>query len=127
MKPWIGVDLDGTLAVYHDGDSYPDVIGEPVLPMVERVKEWLAKGLQVKIFTARVAHGKAESEQARHYIRKWLVEVAGLPELEVTCIKNYAMVELYDDRAVQVEFNTGRLIGESTMQHRKILQENKDD
>ena len=122
MKPWIAVDLDGTLAV-HNGQQGHDNIGDPVPVMVERIKEWLTEGLQVKIFTARVAHGKAEAEQAKYYITKWLTEVAGLPELEVTCVKNYAMVELYDDRAVQVEFNTGKLIGESVRKHRRILKE----
>lgn len=35
-RPWIGVDLDGTLAEYH-GWQGPDNIGSPVQPMVERM------------------------------------------------------------------------------------------
>jgi hypothetical protein len=34
--------------------------------------------------------------------------------LPITNCKDFAMVELYDDRCVQVEANTGRLIGQST-------------
>jgi hypothetical protein len=29
-------------------------------------------------------------------------------------MKDFGMIELYDDRAVQVEINTGRLMGQST-------------
>lgn len=52
---WIGVDLDGTLAHY-DGGVGVDHIGPPVPAMLTRVKQWLAEGRAVKIFTARV-HG----------------------------------------------------------------------
>jgi hypothetical protein len=34
--------------------------------------------------------------------------------LPITNVKDYGMVELWDDRAVQVEMNTGRPIGHST-------------
>ena len=52
---WIGVDLDGTLAHYDEfrGDDY---VGEPIEPMVERVKQWLDEGKDVRIFTARKPH-----------------------------------------------------------------------
>lgn len=119
MKPHILVDLDGTLAEYK-GYRGPEHIGKPIPAMVERIHKWIETGLVVKIFTARVAHGKAETERARYYIQKWL-EHHDLPPMEITCIKNYAAVEIYDDRAVQVEFNTGRLLGESTMKHRRLL------
>ena len=52
-KGWIGVDLDGTLAVYYDWE----IIGDPIPLMVERVQQWLKEGKHVKIFTARVSHG----------------------------------------------------------------------
>lgn len=113
MKEWIGVDLDGTLA-YYDGWKGPEHIGAPIAPMVERVKAWLAEGkYEVKIFTARVS-GRDERELfAVHCaIQWWLMEHIG-QYLEVTCTKDYAMAELWDDRCVQVEPNTGRLIGKS--------------
>ena len=53
---WIGVDLDGTLAKYGIWDGS---IGEPIPLMVERVKIWIALGVEVKIFTARVGFGAA--------------------------------------------------------------------
>lgn len=108
---WIGVDLDGTLARYVSGDfKGVDTIGEPIPAMVERVKQWLADGRDVRIFTARVAnHGEA----AIAPIRRWCREHLGR-ELPVTNVKDHQMWELYDDRAVQVEANTGRLLGRST-------------
>ncbi|MEI8285241.1 MAG: hypothetical protein WCG52_09650, partial [bacterium] len=49
---WIGVDLDGTLAEFIGDMSF---IGEPIMPMLNRVKTWLANGREVRIFTARAA------------------------------------------------------------------------
>jgi len=34
----------------------------------------------------------------------------GLPELEVTNVKDFAMIELWDDRCKQVIINTGELV-----------------
>ena len=103
---WIGVDLDGTLATY---DKWKGIehIGEPVPLMVKRVKEWLAGGTKVKVFTARVSGSDAEAAKA--YIQRWLTKVAGLPELEVTNVKDFGMIELWDDRAVGVQANTGKI------------------
>lgn len=99
---WIGVDLDGTLAKY-DGWKGIWHIGEPVEPMVERVKTWLANGVQVKIFTARICNG----DEALGPIQKWCKLHIGVV-LEVTNVKDFAMVELWDDRCVSVEPNTGK-------------------
>ncbi len=120
QKPWVGVDLDGTLAEYKGFEGHEN-IGKPVPAMLELVKEWLEDGMKVKIFTARVSGGKAESERARHFIKKWLDEECGITDMEVTCIKDYYMVELYDDRAVQVGFNTGKLLNDSNLHHRHLL------
>jgi hypothetical protein len=102
-RGWIGVDLDGTLAEYH-GWRGAEHIGAPVPAMLARVREWLAAGQTVKVFTARV-HDPA----ARVHVEAWLASV-GLPPLEVTNEKDFGMVELYDDRAWRVETNTGRVI-----------------
>ena len=106
---WVGVDLDGTLAEYH-GWSGPNHIGAPVPAMLARVKRWLAEGREVRIFTARIASG---DPFARDAIEAWCVEHIGV-RLEVTATKDLAMIELWDDRAVQVEANTGRPVGHST-------------
>lgn len=119
---WIGVDLDGTLARY-DGWQGEDHIGEPIPPMLERVKNWVASGVDVRIFTARVDGGEAaiamgdangerfrDVARVRGYIEAWCLKHVG-KVLPVTNKKDYGMIQLWDDRAVQVEPNTGRIIG----------------
>ena len=104
---WIGVDLDGTLAEYHgwrDGGE----IGAPIPLMVDRVKSWRAEGIAVSIFTARVGRGRPVEEVVRQrvLIGEWCLAHVG-EVLPVTCEKDYSMIELWDDRAVQVVANTG--------------------
>lgn len=103
MSGWIGVDLDGTLAQY-GGWKGPGHIGAPVPAMLARVRQWVATGQTVKIFTAR-----ASVPEQVPPIKAWLAE-HGLPDLEVTCVKDFGMLVLFDDRCVQVEMNTGRLL-----------------
>lgn len=103
---WIGVDLDGTLAKY-DGWKGISQIGDPVPDMLERVKRWLSDGTRVKIFTARVGKNFRDRDQARVFIEYWCEVHLGV-KLEVTCEKDFGMIELWDDRCVQVEANTGR-------------------
>lgn len=105
--PWIGVDLDGTLA--HDISNSPDdkglgEIGSPIKPMLNRLKKWIAEGKTVKIFTAR-----ASSARQVAMVKKWLIK-NGLPDLEVTNVKDLRMIELWDDRCVQVMTNLGEPI-----------------
>lgn len=111
MAGWIGVDLDGTLARY-GGWVDEHHIGEPMPLMVERVKAWLANGIEVRIFTARVAMAEGNRatstvEAITESIQRWCREHIG-QTLDVTCSKDYGMVELWDDRCVQVISNTGR-------------------
>lgn len=103
MSGWIGVDLDGTLAHY-DGWVAADHIGDPVPLMLRRVQGWIADGKTVKIFTARAARAE-DIPPIKAWLKKW-----GLPDLEVTNAKDYGMIELYDDRCIQVIPNTGRLV-----------------
>ena len=58
---WRGVDLDGTLA-YYDHWISPSHIGPPIPVMQQRVKDWLEKGDQVAIVTARVSNPGQASE-----------------------------------------------------------------
>lgn len=114
---WYGVDLDGTLATYN-GWKGADHIGEPIPLMVERVKQWIEQGKEVRIFTARVSHDGTQrriEEAASAYtaISKWCETHLGRP-LAITNIKDYSMVVLFDDRAIQVERNTGVLVGEGS-------------
>lgn len=103
---WIGVDLDGTLARY-DGWKGPLHVGEPIPLMVSRVRGWLKEGRLVKVFTARIAEpDEAVRAGIVDKIQTWCEEHCG-ERLAVTNVKDYAMVELWDDRAVQVVANTG--------------------
>ncbi len=108
---WIAVDLDGTLAHY-EGWQGEDHIGAPIPVMVERVKRWLAEGYEVRIFTARMFR-ESSRESRERLIKAWTLEHIGV-ELQPTCIKDFDMIELWDDRAVQVVPNTGELLGRST-------------
>lgn len=115
---WIGVDLDGTLAQY-DHWRGEDHIGEPIPAMLARVKAWLAEGLDVRIVTARsfdptmIENGfhvaTISKREALGYIKAWCLKHIGV-ELPIQCWKDYGMVRLYDDRCVQVEANTGRIL-----------------
>jgi len=110
---WIGVDLDGTLACHETWKGF-DYIGPPVPAMVKRVKHWLENGVTVKIFTARVCeHGQTTVQNnvatvvdAITPIENWCLQHLGR-KLAVTNAKDFEMVELWDDRAIQVIANTG--------------------
>lgn len=126
---WIGVDLDGTLAQYNGDVS---IVGDPIEPMADRVRQWLKEGKDVRIVTARVAHlwftpSRAESQynagptlmvyhptelEVEHYrfsveqkaiIERWCEHHLG-KKLPVTAVKDYAMIELWDDRAVACDY-----------------------
>lgn len=103
---WIAVDLDGTLAHYDEWRGV-DHVGVPIMPMLVRVKEWLAHGRDVRIFTARVCEAQGRDRLlARQTIEKWCERYIGRV-LPITNEKDWAMIALWDDRAVQVETNTG--------------------
>lgn len=116
MSGWIGVDLDGTLAQY--GGWVDEMhIGEPIPLMIERVRGWLAEGREVRIFTARVADAGVVlfNKDATHRdvpavinaIQDWTEKHLG-KRLPVTATKDFGMIELWDDRAVQIIANTGK-------------------
>ena len=130
-KGWIAVDFDGTLATYN-GWKGPDHCGDPIQPMVDRVKQWLNEGYEVRIFTARVSplvgcfrpYGqegfpipKNQSERnsidAIKSIWNWTIYNIGLA-LPVTNVKDYAMHQVWDDRAIQVIPNTGEVLSDAT-------------
>tara|TARA_Y100000310_G_C20691139_1_gene822291 strand:- start:3564 stop:3938 length:375 start_codon:yes stop_codon:yes gene_type:complete len=102
-EEWIGIDLDKTLAYYDEWKGI-EHIGKPIKPMVDILLDYINKGIKVKIFTARVHEPKSIP-----YIKKWLKD-NNLPDLEITNVKDFSMKILYDDRCVQVEPNTGKLI-----------------
>jgi hypothetical protein len=111
---WLGLALDGTLAEAPERppeEPYaPDApIGEPVYNMAQRLRDWHAEGLTVKIFTWR-----AGTKAGRQQVRDWLKQ-HGLPRLEVTDKKDFDMVEFWSAEAVQVPRNTGQVVGSSRL------------
>jgi hypothetical protein len=131
---WIGVDLDGTLFEYH-GLTRWNEFGRPIPLMVERVRNWLAEGRDVRIVTARIGIPmggvlainlcgrvnlysrikrnvclcKDEMFSDRDmYDAIWRhCEIHIGQGLPAQCYKDFAMIELWDDRVVQVQLNTG--------------------
>ena len=97
---WIGVDLDCTLAYYEEKDMRNFIIGEPIPKMLARVRKWQAQGMTVKLVTAR-----AEFPDQVELIKKWLKKHD--LDMEITNKKDFGMIQLWDDRAVQVIPNTG--------------------
>jgi hypothetical protein len=110
MSGWIGVDFDGTLAKYQYGEQG---LGEPIPKMVDRVKKWLDEGTEVRIVTARAGHKESLGEEVHNQmieeVKTWCKEHIG-QELKVTANKDFGMLELWDDRAVQVIPNTGEAL-----------------
>jgi hypothetical protein len=106
MNPWIGFDLDSTLAYHEPGESI-DIIGDPIPMMLARVMEYLNKGMEVRIVTARVEqpNDPVFVQVQRMLIHNWCVKHIGRP-LKIQANKDFAMIKLYDDRAVQVIPNT---------------------
>ncbi len=124
---WIGFDLDGTLAHY-DGWTSPSHIGEPIEPILQRLKFHLNEGSVVRIFTARCyplmyipvsyspnwtpcSYEESIAKEAIEAIREWCKKHVG-EYLEITCVKDYHMYKLYDDRCVQVVTNSGSTLTE---------------
>lgn len=118
MKQWkedmadeahYGCDLDATLAE-HNGWKGPLHIGKPIPKMVERIKQHLANGERVKIFTARYSEPDLDIRKAIvEAIQDWTEKHIG-QRLEVTNEKTYSMIGFYDDRAIQVVPNTGERV-----------------
>lgn len=109
----IYVDLDKTLAKYTEYKSHL-VIGDPIPLMLYRVKNWLASGQNVKIFTARVSPGslaehKVTVDQVCAPIIDWCVKYLG-QELEITCVKDWDCKEIWDDKAIQIVPNEGNRV-----------------
>lgn len=99
---WHGVDLDGTIAWHRTGQQG---IGKPIPEMVSRIRRWVNKGEEVRIVTARAALGPGEMVK----VYDWLRENLGYT-LDVTAKKDYQLIDLWDDRARELEKNTGELV-----------------
>ena len=129
MSGWTGIDLDRTIAYYDKWRGY-EHIGTPIGPMQEFVRKLIAEGKELRIFTARAypivqtVHQKFTQKdidhnanypelrgamQACNAIIDWSILHLG-KRLPITCVKDYGMDILYDDRAIQVIRNTGEIV-----------------
>ncbi len=104
LSGWIAVDFDGTIATM-PGE-------QPIQPMVDLVKRWIAAGLEVRLVTARVSpqHGEGYIQEQTAHLERWCTEHLG-QSLAVQAHKDFAMIALFDDNAIQVEKNTGKVLG----------------
>lgn len=113
MTGWIAVDLDSTIAFYPTGKDITH-IGPPIEPMCARVRGWLEAGVTVKIMTARAGLREEDPDTWQKFWVNWVIwstrEFGTV--LQVTDRKDFSMIELYDDRAVSIESNTGRILTE---------------
>lgn len=98
--------FDKTIASRNDGDPI-EKLGSPVWPMVKWVQYFLARGLKVVIFTARITDRPEDAER----IQDWLESQANLPRLEVTNIKRKDFCMIVDDLAVNCIPNSGDMSG----------------
>lgn len=112
FEPWIGVYFDGTLAHY-EGWIDDLTFGKPVELMAKRIRLWVGEGKRVKVITSRVAPRPIDHpEQAsvveiRTAIENWCERYIGT-RLDVTNWQEPNMVEIWGDRCVPVEKNTGK-------------------
>ena len=105
-KGWLGVDLDGTIAHY-DGWKGIQHIGEPIEPLVSIVRNWIKRGEDVRIFTARVSQDDPQDNAiARCHIEQWCLLHLG-KVLPITNVKDFGMTFCFDDRAIRILKNIG--------------------
>lgn len=101
-KRWVGVDFDKTLSTDESGGNWDiSKTGKPNKHVVDSIKYVIKKGLAVRVFTARAFNalsGENTLEEAIGPIERWCQEHLG-QVLPVTCIKDYNMIQLWDDRA----------------------------
>lgn len=116
-KGKIAVDLDGTLAHYDQWRGL-EHIGDPIPPMIQKVRQAVKDGFQVVIFTARTAPPN-DRARAQAIIELWCEKHIGF-RLPVTSVKDFSISEFWDDRARQVVPNTGLFL-EETLTAEKTL------
>lgn len=115
----IALDFDKVLAQYDGKDIFHT--GEPIKPMVDKLKKWLEKGYKVSIFTARVAPSGADGVRTDKFIKnqyKIITEFLlanGLPELEITAVKFGKFSHFVDDKAVPIISGEGKYASHITV------------
>ena len=114
-QPWFGFDLDGTITMHPSPSTTGAGVGLPIKGEVyDLFIRHCMKSDRVKIMTARAYSGNPDRAKEIAAIHEWLEEYFPKPchNLEVTSEKDYLLIRLYDDRAVQVIRDTGELVHE---------------
>jgi 5-methylcytosine-specific restriction endonuclease McrA len=120
-RHWIGVDFDGCLQERLLDKHYADdELGNPVQLMRERVLLWRKLAMDVRLFTARASdhpcQGRTQADQDRYLaiqieiLESWCLKYLG-EKLPITCEKDNCAYEIWDDRSVSIERNTGKVLG----------------
>lgn len=114
----IALDFDSTLVEHESGGDL--TIGKPIKPMVEQVKQWVAKGYDITIFTARVSKwfksGEVRPESFKQKQRELICQFLVENELQcmfpvlITADKSPRFTHFVDDKAVKVIPNKGIII-----------------
>lgn len=118
-RGWVGFDLDGTLIKHCTQEEVVRyILGEPIAEVVQLMHKEKANGYELKIFTARVSMGcnPLEHTMARRIfvikqtkaIQEWSKIKFG-EIYDVTCQKDFNCIRIYDDRAMRVICDTGKL------------------
>jgi hypothetical protein len=116
--------MDGTAVEWHGWTAWNE-IGKPLPAMIARIRDWLDKGYQVKIFTSRLPLDQSPMAEevckttGERYTRQDMIKVIADyfeplvgQRLEAINIKHYKMYEYWDDIAVQMVVNTGQSLAE---------------
>ena len=114
-QPWFGFDLDGTLSFHPSPGTVDAGLGLPIKgEAYDMFIKYCMGSERVKIVTARAYMANPDRDKEIASIHEWLKEHCPKPchDLEITSEKDYLMIKLYDDRAVQVIRDTGEIVRE---------------
>ena len=85
-KAWFGFDIDKT-AFTDEGGTRGGVIGEPIMPIIRRIKWFLRVGRKVSIVTARVHPSEPHKVEQEQTVRGALVAALGQDRADMIDIR----------------------------------------
>jgi hypothetical protein len=102
-------DFHKTLAHYDHENQHAEDFDNmpPITRMVNRVKAWRAKGEKVTVFSAAANPENDWDGRIKRGIGDWTETHIG-ERLPVTAIKSSDFTDMWDDKGVAVEANTGK-------------------
>lgn len=100
----IYIDFDGVIAKQEGG--YKREIGEPIIPMINKVNQWIKDGHNITIFTARADYSDSfEKMDLEIFLAKHFGKI-----LPITNKKSHNADLYIDDKAIRCIKNTGILL-----------------